>query len=123
MFFSHLHLRREMKLKRRTSKRVPLARKYNLETKIKAHNKKLKKSAKKLKASGVLANKKRGASLSAISIPNAWPHKRELLVELQQKKEEAANEKLEARRRRKAGLSEANEGKRGENKEGFVGLN
>ena len=94
-----------MKLKRRTSKRVPLARKYNIEKKAKAHNDKLKKHAKKLKESGVLANKKRGASLSAINIPNAWPHKRELLLELQQKKEEALQEKQEARRRRKAGLS------------------
>lgn len=94
-----------MKLKRRTSKRVPLARKYNIEKKAKAHNQKLKKHAKKLKQSGVLANKKRGASLSAINIPNAWPQKRELLLELQQKKEEALKEKQEMRQRKKAGLS------------------
>ncbi len=82
-----------------------MARKYNIEKKAKAHNKKLAKHARKVKASGVLANKKRGASLSAINIPNAWPHKRELLLEFQQKKEEAALEKAEARRRKKAGLS------------------
>jgi nuclear GTP-binding protein len=95
-----------MKLKRHSSKRVPLARKYNLEKKVKAHHKKLKKHATTLKKSGVLANKKRAASASSIAIPNAWPHKRELLAELQQKKEAAIQEKLEARRRRKAGLAE-----------------
>jgi nuclear GTP-binding protein len=95
-----------MKLKRHTSKRVPLARKYNLQKKVKAHNEKLQKHARKLKSSGVVSNRKRGSSLSAISIPNAWPHKRELLLELQQKKEEAAQEKIEARKRKKAGLPE-----------------
>lgn len=95
-----------MKLKRHTSKRVPLARKYNLQKKVKAHHDKLKKQANGLKKSGVVANRKKGASLSSISIPNAWPHKRELLAELQQKKEEAQKEKLEARRRRKEGIPE-----------------
>lgn len=95
-----------MKLKRHTSKRVPLARKYNLQKKVKAHNEKLKKHARKLKLSGVVSNRKRGSSLSAISIPNAWPHKRELLLELQKKKEEAVQEKIEARRRKKAGIPE-----------------
>jgi nuclear GTP-binding protein len=95
-----------MKLKRHSSKRVPLARKYNLEKKVKAHNKKLKKHANSLKKSGVLAQKKRGATAASISIPNAWPHKRELLAELQQKKEAAIQEKLEARRRKKAGIPE-----------------
>lgn len=95
-----------MKLKRHTSKRVPLARKYNLQKKVKAHQDKLKKQANALKKSGVVANRKKGASLSSISIPNAWPHKRELLAELQQKKEQAQIEKLEARKRRKEGRPE-----------------
>lgn len=95
-----------MKLKRHTSKRVPLARKYNLQTKVKAHNTKLKKQANKLKSSGVLANRKHKASAASIQIPNAWPHKRELLAELRQKKEQALQEKMEARQRRKAGIPE-----------------
>lgn len=94
-----------MKLARHSSKRVPLARKYNLQTKVKAHNQKLKKQAGKLKKNGVLANRKR-ATAASISIPNAWPHKRELLAELQERKEQSTREKLEARRRKKAGIPE-----------------
>ena len=96
-----------MKLARHSSKRVPLARKYNLEKKVKAHNHKLKKHANQLKKNGVLANKKqRGATAASISIPNAWPHKRELLAELQQKKDAAAQAKIDARLRKKAGIPE-----------------
>jgi len=94
-----------MKLKRHVSKRVPLARKYNLQKKVKAHNQKIKKHANALKKSGVVAHKKR-ATAASISIPNAWPHKRELLAELQQNRELAAQEKLEARKRKKLGLAD-----------------
>jgi nuclear GTP-binding protein len=92
-----------MKIKGRTSKRVPLARKYNLEKKVKAHNHKLKRTATQMKKAGGIGGKKRG-SASSISIPNAWPNKRELLQELQEKKEAAVQEKIDARRRKKAGI-------------------
>ena len=62
-----------MKLARHSSKRVPLARKYNLEKKVKAHNHKLKKHANQLKKKGVLANKKqRGATAASISIDDFY---------------------------------------------------
>ena len=94
-----------MKLARHSSKRVPLARKYNLQTKVKAHNQKLKKHANKIKKNGVLAHRKR-ATAASISIPNAWPHKRELLAELQAKKDASVLEKLAAKNRKKAGIPE-----------------
>lgn len=94
-----------MKLARHSSKRVPLARKYNLQTKVKAHGQKLKKHANKMKKNGTLAHRKR-ATAASIAIPNAWPHKREMLAELQQKKDEAAKEKLDAKMRKKAGIPE-----------------
>lgn len=94
-----------MKLKHHVSKRVPLARKYNIEKKVRAHSKKLKKHATGMKKAGVIGGKKR-VSAASISIPNAWPNKRELLEEFQQKKEAAYTEKLEMRRRKKAGIPE-----------------
>jgi len=69
-------------LKKR-SKRQTLKVKYKVEKKVKVHNKKMKKEAKKvLKAGGGFKNTQKG-----LRIPNLYPHKKQLIEDLQRRKQ------------------------------------
>ncbi|KAK6591159.1 hypothetical protein RS030_101611 [Cryptosporidium xiaoi] len=77
-----------MKIKKSTSKRVPLARKYKIEKKVSQHRKKMKKIAKK---STFLKNKK--GKTKELSIPNMWPFKEQMLNDMKEMKEKLRVEK------------------------------
>ena len=69
------------KIRKSTSKRSTLKKKYSIQKKIKDSKKKLKKEAKKLKAMGIAPKKmKKGAG-----IPNIFPYKEELLNQIERK--------------------------------------
>ncbi|OII76452.1 hypothetical protein cand_001810 [Cryptosporidium andersoni] len=80
-----------MKLKRSTSKRVPLGRKYKIQKKVAQHRRKVKKIVSK---SVILKNRKP----KILKIPNSWPFKEQMLNEIIKKQD---NIKLEKEQRRK----------------------
>jgi nuclear GTP-binding protein len=58
------------KVRKKTSKRVTLKKKYTLQKTVKDGKKKIKKEAKKLKAMGMRTNKRK-----SLKIPNIFPFK------------------------------------------------
>lgn len=71
---------------KKASKRKSCAKRYKIEKKVKDHNRKLKKEAKK-------SNKKKGAP-KPIHVPNSCPFKEEILLEAERQRENAEKEKL-----------------------------
>ncbi|KAH8741143.1 hypothetical protein FG386_001270 [Cryptosporidium ryanae] len=82
-----------MKIKKSTSKRVPLARKYKIEKRVSQHRKKMKKIANK---STFIKNKK--GKTKELTIPNMWPFKEQMLNEIKEMKERLIIEKEEKKR-------------------------
>lgn len=72
------------------SKRQTCAQKHKIEKKVKDHNKKMKKEAKKLKAMGIIKKK----STQNVDLPNLFPFKKNILEQLERKKREKELEKL-----------------------------
>lgn len=69
------------KIRKNTSKRVTLKKKYSIQKKVRDSKKKIKKEAKKLKAMGIAPRKlKKGAG-----IPNIYPYKEELMNQIERK--------------------------------------
>lgn len=69
------------KIRKKTSKRVSLRKKYSVEKKVKDHHKKIAKKAKQLVKAGIrpVAPKK-----SAVTVPNTFPDKENLINQLEQ---------------------------------------
>jgi nuclear GTP-binding protein len=68
------------KIRKKTSKRVTLKKKYTLQKTVKDGKKKMKKESKKLKAMGMRTNKRKG-----LKIPNIFPFKEEMLNDIERK--------------------------------------
>eukprot|EP00921_Rhytidocystis_pertsovi_P000658 GHVQ01001158.1.p1 GENE.GHVQ01001158.1~~GHVQ01001158.1.p1 ORF type:complete len:612 (-),score=134.24 GHVQ01001158.1:508-2343(-) len=83
-----------MKLKK-VSQRQPLARKYTIEKKVRAHTRKMRKVARK---NSDLIRRRAKDTKASLSIPNNYPFKADLLRNLQLKKERLQAEK-EAQRK------------------------
>src|SRR5690606_31997273 len=65
-----------------TSKRQTLHQKYKIEKRVKQHNKKVRKEAKKVKSLGLgFKNTQKG-----LKLPNLYPHKRQLIEDMERKK-------------------------------------
>jgi len=93
-------------LKKRISKRVSLKDKYKVQRKVTEHNRKLRRAAKKDDKSGATA---RRALRKDPGIPNLWPHKEQLLRQIEAKKErdeERKQARAEEVRKRRAGPTE-----------------
>ena len=69
------------KIRKSTSKRTTLKKKYSIQKKIKDSKKKIKKEAKKLKAQGIAPKKSKKGS----GIPNIYPYKEELMNQIERK--------------------------------------
>ena len=70
------------KIRKQTSKRVTLRKKYSVDKKVKDHKKKLKKEIRKMKKGGSITAK----SLKKISgIPNLFPFKNDMLDAIERK--------------------------------------
>ena len=67
------------KIRKRTSKRVGLRKKYSVLKKVSDHHKKIKKAAKKISNSGL----KPKQTKRKMVIPNIFPDKEELLNEME----------------------------------------
>lgn len=82
-----------MKIKKSTSKRMPLGRKYKIEKRVSQHKKKMKKIARK---STFIKGKK--GKTKELNIPNLWPFKEQMLNEMNDLKERIKQEKEEKKR-------------------------
>merc|ERR1719263_1296141 len=80
-----------MKHHKKKSKRQKLSTKYNLQKKVREHQRRLRKEAKKLGLD------KKGKTKKDPGIPNNWPFKAEMLQELEKKKEKKEKEIMEKR--------------------------
>lgn len=69
------------KVRKSTSKRVTLRKKYSVDKKVKDHKKKLKKEVRKMKKTGVIKK----ASKKTPGIPNLYPHKNDMLDAIERK--------------------------------------
>lgn len=69
------------KIRKNTSKRVTLKKKYSIQKKVRDSRKKIKKEAKKLKAMGIAPRKLKKSG----GIPNIYPYKEELLNQIERK--------------------------------------
>jgi nuclear GTP-binding protein len=69
------------KVRKSTSKRVTLRKKYSVDKKVKDHKKKLKKEVRKMKKTGVIGK----ASKKMPGIPNLYPHKNDMLDAIERK--------------------------------------
>lgn len=85
-----------MKIKKSTSKRMPLGRKYKIEKRVSQHKKKMKKIARK---STFIKGKK--GKTKELNIPNLWPFKEQMLNEMNDLKERTKQEREEKKRRLK----------------------
>ncbi|KAJ1607825.1 P-loop GTPase [Cryptosporidium canis] len=83
-----------MKIKKSTSKRMPLGRKYKIEKRASQHKKKMKKIARR---STFIKGKK--GKTKELNIPNLWPFKEQMLNEMSDLKERMKQEKEEKKRR------------------------
>ncbi|KAL4442313.1 hypothetical protein ABPG74_005654 [Tetrahymena malaccensis] len=83
------------KPKHGNSKRQSCAQKHKIEKKIKDHNKKMKKEAKKLKALGIIKKK----STQNVDLPNLFPFKKNILEQLERKKKEKELEKFQSKQK------------------------
>ncbi|KAF4728257.1 Ribosomal L1 domain-containing protein 1, partial [Perkinsus olseni] len=88
-----------MKIKK-PSRRQTLNRKYNIQKKVKEHNRKVKKQARVARKSGVVVSKKRRDP----GIPNSWPFKQEVLNDMEKRKMEIEANRKRERELRKKGL-------------------
>ncbi|EER03386.1 GTP-binding protein-animal, putative [Perkinsus marinus ATCC 50983] len=88
-----------MKIKK-PSRRQTLNRKYNIQKKVKEHNRKVKKQARVAKKVGVVVSKKRRDP----GIPNSWPFKQEVLNDMEKRKQEKEAHIKRERELRKKGL-------------------
>ncbi|EER18581.1 Nuclear GTP-binding protein NUG1, putative [Perkinsus marinus ATCC 50983] len=88
-----------MKIKK-PSRRQTLNRKYNIQKKVKEHNRKVKKQARVAKKVGVVVSKKRRDP----GIPNSWPFKQEVLNDMEKRKKEVEANRKRERELRKKGL-------------------
>ena len=75
------------KIRKNTSKRVTLRKKYSVDKKVKEHKRKIKKETKKLKAAG-LTHKRQSKN---VGIPNMYPYK-EAMMDAMERKENIAKE-------------------------------
>ena len=93
-------------LKKRLSKRVTLKDRYKIQKKVNDHNRKQRRQAKIDEKSGATA---RRALRKDPGIPNLWPHKEQLLRQMEAKKErdeERKKERAAEIKRRRAGPTE-----------------
>ncbi|TRY51906.1 GTP binding/Guanine nucleotide-binding protein-like 3 N-terminal domain containing protein [Cryptosporidium tyzzeri] len=82
-----------MKIKKSTSKRMPLGRKYKIEKRVSQHKKKMKKIARK---SSFIKGKK--GRTKELNIPNLWPFKEQMLNEMNDLKERIKQEREEKKK-------------------------
>lgn len=70
------------KVRKSTSKRVTLRKKYSVDKKVKDHKKKLKKEIRKMKKTGGIAKK---PMKKLAGVPNLYPYKNDLLDSIERK--------------------------------------
>ncbi|RYH07019.1 hypothetical protein EON65_42190 [archaeon] len=85
-----------MVAKKRKSKRQTLQQKFKIQKRVKEHHKRLKK--------GRLNNETAKKKQNDNHIPNAWPHKEQLLKDIQAAKEKLEEAKLRQKEKRKEEL-------------------
>ena len=77
------------KIRKKTSKREPLKRRYKIEKKVRDHKKKLRKEIKKKKALGIAPKRLK----KDLGIPNLYPYKEQLINALERKERLSEDEK------------------------------
>nr|CAB3250089.1 guanine nucleotide-binding protein-like 3 homolog [Phallusia mammillata] len=85
---------------RKTSKRMSCSKRYRIEKNVKAHNKKVKREAKRNAASGKVKQIKKDPG-----IPNAAPFKEKILREAELRKQRAEEEKKRQKERRQSEIN------------------